>query len=219
MNWQGTLYDVFVLAHEFGHLAHSVFTAEAQPYVSVGNPPFLAKIASLTNGVLLARHLLRTVRAPEARAHMLSRALDVINKYMFSQAMLTEMQVEAHRMAEQGEPLTYDSITAANTAVLRKWYGEAVEITDEGHGSSWCEVLHHLRNFYGFEYVTGVAAAMAFADPIEGEGEPAVERYLRLLGAGPSQQPLELLVRPVWISARRSASSTLWHRTRSGNMS
>ena len=150
-------------------------------------------MASLTNEVLLARHLVRMAPEPAAQAHMLNRALDVFHEYFFGLGMVTELQVEVHRMAEAGESLTYETITATNTQIWRKWHGDAVEVTPDGCGASWCEGSRHLQNFYGYQYLTGLAAGVAFADAIESEGQSAVARYLRFLAVGSAQRPAEAL--------------------------
>src|SRR4030095_8574907 len=68
MNWNGTMHDVFTLAHEAGHAMHSLLADRAQPFHLAGYPLFLAEVASTVNEVLLAWHLLSELREEGAFA-------------------------------------------------------------------------------------------------------------------------------------------------------
>lgn len=192
LNWQGNVGDTFTLAHELGHAVHSTFSTRAQPYVSSHYPLFLAEIASTTNELLLARHLLDTVDDPALRRYVLTRTLGSFNANFYGGAMLAALQLAVHQMVEQGRPLTYESVTAANEAILRRWYGDTLEITPEAAGN-WTRPPHHFQNFYAYQYATGIAAAAAFADAILRDGSPAVASYLGFLRAGSSAHALDTL--------------------------
>ncbi|MFB6151668.1 MAG: M3 family metallopeptidase, partial [Haloarculaceae archaeon] len=49
------------------------------------------------------------------------------------------------------------------------------------------------RAFYVYQYATGISAAVALAEGILEEGEPAAERYRDFLASGSRKYPLELL--------------------------
>ncbi len=193
LNWQGKLSDAFTLAHELGHAVHSVMSNAKQPYVYHGYSNFLAEMASTTNELLLARHLLKTTSEPGLRRFILTRAISAFTSNFWGGSMMAKLQLQVHEMVEQGTPLTWESITAANTAVNKAWYGDTLEITEEGMGSQWAQVLHHYLNFYSYQYATGISAGAAFSDAILTEGEPAVKRYLGFLSAGSSKHPMEIL--------------------------
>lgn len=193
MTWQGKYDDAFTLAHELGHAVHSTLCTAAQPYVYAGYPLFLAEMASTTNEILLLRHLLATTSDRALRRYVLTRALRSFTSNFYGGASMAALQLEVHRMVERGQPLTYESVTAANTTILTRWYGDTVEVTDEGMGSGWTRATHHYSNFYAYQYATGIAAAAAFADAILTGGRPAVDRYIGFLSAGSSKRPLDIL--------------------------
>jgi oligoendopeptidase F len=193
LNWQGKISDTFTLAHELGHAVHSTLSARSQPYVYAHYTLFLAEMASTTNELLLARHLLATTQDRALRRYVLTRALGAFTSNFFGGAMGAGFQLEVHRMVEQGQPLTYESITAAFLGWCRRWYGDTVEMAPETLGSTWTRAPHHFMNFYYYQYATGIAAAAAFADAILREGAPAVARYLRFLGAGSSAHSIDIL--------------------------
>jgi oligoendopeptidase F len=60
MNWNGTMSDVFTLAHEAGHAMHSLYSDANLPFHEAGYPIFLAEIASTVNEVLLTWSLLES---------------------------------------------------------------------------------------------------------------------------------------------------------------
>lgn len=193
MTWQGTLADAFTLIHELGHSVHSVLSARHQPFTYADYSLFLAEMASTTNELLLARHLLSTTSDRTLRRYVLTRALSAFQGNFWGGCMGSALMLRVHEMAERGEPLTYESVTAANVEILRRWYGDTVVVTPEDAGSQWLRVLHHYRNFYYYQYATGISAAAAFSAAILAEGEPAVQRYLRFLSAGSSAHDLDLL--------------------------
>ena len=193
LSWQGKIADVFTLTHELGHAVHSTMSARKQPYVYAGYTSFLAEMASTTNEILLARYLLKTTQNRSLRRYVLTRALGAFTSNFFGGSMMAALQQQVHEMVEQGKPLTYESVTAANVAIQKRWYGETVEVTPDGSGSTWMRPLHHFRNFYSYQYATGISAAAAFSDAIMTEGEPAVQRFLGFLSAGSSAHSMDIL--------------------------
>jgi oligoendopeptidase F len=77
----------------------------------------------------------------------------------------------------------------------RAYYGhdQGVVRVDDWIRCEWSVVPHFYMNFYVFQYATSMAASMALAQAVLEEGEPARERYLRLLRSGGSQFPVEAL--------------------------
>ncbi len=193
LNWQGRLSDVFTLAHELGHAVHSTLSNAAQPYVYSHYGSFLAEVASTTNELLLARFLLDTIDERLVRRAVLTRVLGAFTSNFFGGAQMAALQLEVHQMVEQGRPLTFESVTKASTDNLRRWYGDTVEVTEETMGSGWTRPLHHYRNFYSYQYATGIAAAAAFSDAMRSEGAPAIARYLAFLSAGSSAHSIDIL--------------------------
>lgn len=195
MTWQGKIADAFTLVHELGHSVHSVLSARNQPYVSHDYSNFLAEMASTTNELLLARYLLKTTTDRKLRRYVLTRALAAFTSNFWGGSMMAAIQLGMHEMVEKDEAITYESVTALQTDVYKRWYGDSVVVTPEGMGSQWLRVLHHFRNFYSYQYATGISAAAAFADAILTEGEPAVKRYLGFLSSGSSAHDIDILKR------------------------
>ena len=57
----------------------------------------------------------------------------------------------------------------------------------------WARIPHFFYNYYVFQYATGFSAAVAIANRILKEGEPAVQDYKKFLSGGCSTDPISLL--------------------------
>jgi oligoendopeptidase F len=193
MNWNGTLSDVFTLAHEAGHAMHTFYANDNQPFHDAGYPIFLAEIASTVNEVLLTWHLLGTEAGqdPVARFSLLNRFVEGFEGTIVNQAMYADFELRTHSAAEAGQPLTRDFLND-QFAEVQRLYNPGVVVNDET-AIHWARVPHFYRAFYVFKYATGLAAAINIARAVRDEGEPARKRYLAMLAAGGSDYPLQLL--------------------------
>jgi oligoendopeptidase F len=193
MNWNGTLSDVFTLAHEAGHAMHTFLACQAQPYQDAHYPIFLAEIASTLNEVLLTWHLLGQIPADQTmqRFAILNRFADQIMGTHIRQTMFAEYERESHRIVESGLPLTLQSLSEVYGELYRT-YSPGVNV-DERARIGWSRVPHFYNGFYVYQYATGISAGIALAKAVRDEGEPAVERVMRLLSSGGKDYPLNLL--------------------------
>ena len=190
LNYNGTLRDVFTLAHEMGHSLHSYWSHKAQPQVYGDYTIFLAEVASTTNEMLLIRHLLK-VRLKE-RKWLLNYGLDMVRTTLFRQAMFAEYERDTHAMAENGEILTHESLCELWKKLNTKYYGP--EMTIDGLiEMEWARIPHFYSAFYVYKYVTGFVSACALSKQIIESGKPAREKYLDFLSKGGSNWPLDIL--------------------------
>ena len=193
MNWNGTLSDVFTLAHEAGHAMHSFLADRAQPYQSARYSIFLAEIASTLNEVLLTWHLLGQIPKSDAmsRFAILNRFADQIMGTHIRQAMFAEFERETHRIVEQSQPLVLQNLSELYSE-LYKTYTPGINC-DELTAIGWSRVPHFYNGFYVFQYATGISAGIALARAVRDEGQPAVERVIKLFEQGGSDYPLPVL--------------------------
>jgi oligoendopeptidase F len=192
LNYQGTLNDVFTLAHELGHSMHSYFTRKSQPYVYGDYTIFLAEVASTLNETLLTHHLLQRTADKRLQAYLVNQQLERFRTTLFRQTMFAEFELEIHTRAENGEALPPDQLSALYADLNRRYYGAEV-VPDEEISIEWARIPHFYWAFYVYQYATGLSAAAALAHQILTEGEPAVQRYLRFLKSGSSQYSIDLL--------------------------
>ena len=192
LNYNGTLRDVFTLAHEMGHAMHRFFTQATQPVTYAGHSIFTAEVASVTNEILLLEYLLRTTSDRESRLYLLNYALEQIRTTVYRQMLFAEFELETHRRAEAGEALTPDVLSQIWRGLNERYYGPDV-VVDPELEMEWGRIPHFYSAFYVYQYATGFAAAADLAQKILTEGAPAVERYLTFLKSGDSAYAIDLL--------------------------
>ena len=192
LNFNGTLDNVFTLAHEMGHAMHSYFSNEAQNYLDSRYKIFVAEVASTTNEVLLMEYMLKNVKDNKERAYLLNHYMDSFKGTVFRQTMFAEFEKTSNEMAEAGEPLTHENLTELYLNLNKKYYGEAM-ISDDLIGYEWMRIPHFYYNFYVYQYATGFSAAVAIANRVLKEGETAVSDYMKFLSSGCTKDPVSLL--------------------------
>ena len=92
----------------------------------------------------------------------------------------------------QGKPLTADALSDLYLQLNRDYFGEDM-VSDPLIAYEWCRIPHFYYNFYVYQYATSFAAAVDIAHRILKEGAPMVERYLKFLSGGCTQDPVSLL--------------------------
>ena len=192
LNYQQTTHDVFTIAHEMGHALHSYFSNANQPYAKADYKIFVAEVASTVNEVLLLKYLLHTTEDKKLKKYLLNYFMDMIRTTLFRQTQFACFEQEAHAMAERGEPLNKDNLSALYYSLNKKYYGDALT-HDKQIAIEWARIPHFYRSFYVYKYATGITAAIAIAGKILSEGKPAVERYFEFLKGGCSTDPVSLL--------------------------
>jgi oligoendopeptidase F len=192
LNFQNKRDSMYTLAHELGHSMHSYFSRSHQPFQYGDYTIFVAEVASTLNEGLLTEYLLRNTDDPTVRLALLNHSLEGLRGTLFRQTMFAEYEQQIHSQAEQGQPLTADSLSAMYRAMNEKFYGGEAVI-DELIDIEWARIPHFYYNFYVYQYATGVSAASALVQQILQEGQPAVQRYLAFLSSGSSDYSIELL--------------------------
>ncbi len=193
MNYRPDVIDhVFTLAHEAGHSMHSLLAARKQPYQYYQPVTFVAEIASTLNEELLSRYMLEHARSDEQRAFIINRQLDAIRGTIFRQTMFAEFEKRIHEVVENGNSLSVQVFRDIYHELLKTYLGPGMVI-DEKLTLECLRIPHFYRAFYVYKYATGMSAAMALADQLLNEAAAARTRYLNLLSAGCSKDPLDLV--------------------------
>jgi len=202
LNFNGAWDDVSTLAHESGHSMHSFMSSAKQPYATASYSTFVAEVASTLNENLLLHHVLDQTQDDRTRLFLLSSYLDSMRTTLFRQTLFAEFELKIHEMVERGEPLTADSLDQLYLGLLRQYYGHDAGVVkvDELYGAEWAFIPHFYRNFYVYQYATSMIGGMSLADGMigkaaveSGKAQPNREAYLRLMSAGSSKYPIELL--------------------------
>ena len=192
LNHTDDLDSQFTIAHEMGHAMHSYLSTKHQPVCTSDYVIFVAEVASTCNEVLLMRHLLQKSTDRRERAYLINHFLDQFKGTVYRQTMFAEFERELGRRAERGEALTADALDESYLALNRLYFGPDM-VSDAQIAHEWARIPHFYYDYYVFQYATGFSAAVALADRILREGEPAVAAYKRFLSGGSSTDPISLL--------------------------
>ncbi|NLT95329.1 MAG: oligoendopeptidase F [Clostridia bacterium] len=192
LNFNGTLNDVFTIAHELGHVMHSYYSSKHQPFVNSDYTIFTAEVASTVNEQLLFNHLIKNSSTKEEKALLLSDHLDNIRSTLYRQTLFADFESQTHQMVEEEKPLLPDTLNNLHAELYRIYHGEDFVI-DQELSYEWARIPHFYRAFYVYQYATGISAAISIADKILAEGEPAVKRYREFLTKGGSDYSINLL--------------------------
>jgi oligoendopeptidase F len=181
---------------------HSYLASSNQPWATSSYSTFVAEVASTLNENLLFHHVLDRTKDDQARLFLLSSYLDTMRATLFRQTMFAEFELRIHEAVERGEPLTGESLSKLYLELLRTYYGhdQGVVKIDDAYGAEWTFIPHFYRNFYVYQYATSLIGGMSLAEGIIGRDAVKSKRatknrdaYLRMLSAGSSKYPMELL--------------------------
>lgn len=179
-------------AHEWGHAMHTLLADSAQPFELSDYPIFTAEIASTCNEVLLTEYMLAQANTNGEKIYYLGMRLEGMRGTFFRQAMFAEFELKMHEMAEAGEGLSGESLTRVYLDLLKRYHGPDFVI-DEPYAVEWAYIPHFYSQFYVYKYATSIAAGTWFAHSILNGGKAERERYLDVLRAGGSGDPVDII--------------------------
>jgi len=192
MNFNGTLNDVFTLAHELGHSMHSFYSRKHQEPLYSGYKIFVAEVASIFNETLLKEYLLQKAKTKNEKFGLLNKYLESFRTTMFRQVMFAEYEQLVHQKAEEGIPLTVDKLNSWYYDLNKKYFGDKV-IVDKEVEIEWARIPHFYYNFYVYKYAIGFATSSALAKKVLNGGDKELNEYLGFLKAGSSDYPINIL--------------------------
>jgi oligoendopeptidase F len=199
LNYNKTLTSVFTLAHEMGHCMHSYLANTHQPKATADYTLFVGEVASQINEFLLLDYLMEKADSPVERAALLIRAIDDIEGTFYAQALNADFELRAHRLVEQGQPVTAEVLTRTYVDLWKERAGDVLTF-DTLYGSTWCRFSHFYEvPYYVYQYATCFAAAekllIDIRSPNKKVRQEGLNRYLELLKSGGSDYPMELLLK------------------------
>ncbi len=192
MNFNGTLNEVFTLAHELGHSMHSYYSNKAQDYHYASYSIFVAEVASTTNELLLHDYLLKNNSDEKFQLHLLNHLADSFRSTVYRQTMFAEFEKMIHEQSENSIPLTPDSLSKSYYDLNAKYHGYAVN-PDKKINMEWSRIPHFYYNFYVYKYATGFSAASALSKNILSGDSKKLDDYLGFLKAGDSKDVLDIM--------------------------
>ncbi len=189
-NYQGKAEDVATLAHELGHAIHAMLAEGHTAFTFHSSLP-LAETASTFGELMLVDRLLSQEPDPALRRDMLFRQVDDSYATIMRQAYFAMFEVEAHRLIQQNKSV--DKLSEAYAANLAEQFGDAVEVAEEFRWE-WVSIPHMYGTpFYVYAYAFGQLLVLSLYQEYKSEGESFKPRYLKVLSAGGSDSPGNIL--------------------------
>jgi oligoendopeptidase F len=152
----------------------------------------MAETASVFGELLLTRQLMATDLQPAVRRNLLAERVEDIIATTFRQNMYTEFERRAHQEGGR-EYLSTARLCDLWSENLGEAYGRSVENLPASQWA-WAAIPHFVHTrFYCYAYVFGELLVLALYQRYLEEGPDFAPKMIRLLEAGGSQAPGELV--------------------------
>jgi oligoendopeptidase F len=197
LNYNDTLDAVFTLAHEAGHSMHTLLSHAHQPFVYSDYTIFIAEVPSTLSEALFLEFMLARAKSERERIVLLQHAIDGIVGTFYTQVLFADYELQAHRLVEEGQPVTADRLSEIYFGLLKAYHGDAIDYDEESR-MTWARIPHFYGSpYYVYQYATCFASSAQLMKQLTtgtaGEQAAAIDRYLGLLKAGGSDHPMPLL--------------------------
>lgn len=194
MSYNQDIFGLSTLAHELGHSMHSYFSWKHQTHIYSKYSLFVAEVASNFNQALVRAYLLDEIEDRNLLIAILEEAMSNFHRYLFIMPTLARFELAIHEFVEQGEALPAAFLNRMMMELFAEGYGGEVIVDPDRVGITWAQFPNHMyRNFYVYQYATGIAGAHALANRILENPDGTVKEYLAFLACGGSRYPLEAL--------------------------
>jgi oligoendopeptidase F len=199
LNYNDTLDAVFTLAHEMGHSMHTLLSNANQPFVYSAYTIFVAEVPSTLSEMLFLEFMLSRAKDERERIVLLQHAIDGIVGTFYTQVLFADFELQAHRLVEEGRPVTADALSEIYFGLLKAYHGDALDY-DELSSVTWARIPHFYSTpYYVYQYATCYASSAQLIKQLraasDSERQAAIDRYLTLLRSGGSDHPMPLLQR------------------------
>jgi oligoendopeptidase F len=199
LNYNNTLDAVFTLSHEMGHSMHTLLSNAHQPFVYSAYTIFVAEVPSTLSEMLFLEYMLERAGDERERIILLQHAIDGIVGTFYTQVMFADYELQAHRLVEDGRPITAEALGEIYFNLMKAYHGDALDY-DELSRVTWARIPHFYSTpYYVYQYATCFASSAQLMNQLtsgsSGDRAAAIGRYLTLLKSGGSDHPMTLLQR------------------------
>ena len=193
-SFNGTLSDVFTLAHELGHATHDWYMARNQTPLNTNVSSIVAETASIFGELLLTDLLLAEATSDVERKAVLCMVLDEAGMTAFQVTSRVWFEQALYNSVEQDEFLNYTTISNHWVKSRDRIFGDAVEWFPEMEAEWTMKPHYYMANyrFYNYPYVYAQMFVYSLYKQYLSEGQTFVPKLKKILSAGSSLSPLEI---------------------------
>ena len=193
-SFNGTLSDVFTLAHELGHATHDYYMSRSQTLLNTIVPSIVAETASIFGELLLTDLLLDQAKSNAQRKAVLCLVLDEAGMTAFQVTARVWFEQALYRSIQRDEYLDYKTICNHWTSSRDRIYGDAVAWFPEMEAEWTMKPHYYMANyrFYNYPYVYAQMFVYSLYERYLEEGKEFVPKLIQALSVGSSVPPLEV---------------------------
>jgi oligoendopeptidase F len=193
-SFNGTLSDVFTLAHELGHATHDYYMSRSQTLMNTSVPSLVAETASIFGELLLTDQMLGEAKSDVERKAVLCLVLDEVGMTAFQVTARVWFEQALYQSIQQGEYLDYPTICRHWTASRDRIYGDAINWFPEMQAEWNMKPHYYMANyrFYNYPYVYAQMFVYSLYEKYLQEGKAFVPKLVKALSTGSSMSPIEI---------------------------
>lgn len=192
LNWTGLLSEVLVLAHELGHAGHFELTYRYQSPITPDVSLYFVEAPSTANEVIMCQYLLnQPIDQSQKRVLITEFIARTYFHNMVTHLLEAAFQRKVYQAVDAGEFLNADRLNAYFRETLEAFWGDEVVI-NEGAELTWMRQPHYFMGLYPYTYSAGLTIGTAVGQKVAAKDEEAIQKWLDVLKAGGTMNPLEL---------------------------
>lgn len=183
--------DVMTLAHELGHGVHASLS-RGQTYVNYQGTLPLAELASTFGEMLVFERLVGEAHLQD-RLALYAEKIEGIFATVYRQAAMFRFEQRIHEERRTLGELSADRIGEIWQEEMQAMFGNSVHLGEQ-HKTWWGYISHFIRSpFYVYAYSFGELLVLSLYQMAKKQGPAFAEKYVRVLQAGGSKSPAELM--------------------------
>ena len=184
LSWNGTMSELYTLAHELGHGANFVLGAKNNCSHHALMPMYLIEAPSTFHELLLSHARLQEAQNENEKDQVYADMLAKTYYHNFVTHLLeAHYQREVYRLVDEGQQLGADDFDRLMMQTLKAFWGDAVVI-EEGAKMTWMRQPHYYMGLYSYSYSAGLTIATKMFLRLQNEPEAAAKDWLRFLAYG-----------------------------------
>jgi oligoendopeptidase F len=193
-SFNGTLGDIYTLAHELGHATHDYYMSRSQTLMNTAVTSTVAETASIFGELLLTDLLLIETKSGKEQKAILCQVLDESGMTTFQVTARVWFEQALYNSILKGEYLDYPTICRHWTKARNRIYGNAVTWFPEMEAEWTMKPHYYMANyrFYNYPYVYAQMFVYSLYEQYLEEGKAFVPKLEKALSAGSSVSPFEI---------------------------